>query len=226
VSDAVDLDAILGGEPEPRPSGVQWYSDVPWYADLLACTACSARLEATRVVPGDGPLLARIGVLGRNPGREEDQYGSPFVGRAGDVLNDWLQAMAIDRQKILVMNLVKCHTHDDRKPTKKEVQVCGTKWLREELKTFEHVEVLLTLGEEASRFVLGVHSPSMGKMSFAPMRVRLDDAPSRVLQVIPLVHPSYLLHKPSARQSIPALLARVVEHLRSNAAEAYESCRL
>lgn len=223
----LDLDALLSDEPDtrmPSATGTPQYADVPWYRDLLACQACTCRAEASRVVPGEGPVDAQVAILGRNPGKDEDALGRPFVGRAGGELDLWIDQLGWAREKLLVLNLVKCHTTDDRDPRPKEVETCVKKWLHAELETFQHLRVLLTLGGEASRRVLGQRAPGMAKLSLVALYVRLDHWPDRPpLIVVPMAHPAYSLHKPSARVGMRALLAKVRAFLERQAPDAYRS---
>lgn len=217
-----DLDALFeDAVPDAvAPGPAEYYTDLPFYAELLDCRACPCREEAKRVVPGGGPLDATIAVIGRNPGKEEDRQGACFIGKSGGELDEWLALLGVSRQRVLVTNLVKCHTTDDRPPGTREVQVCAQKWLQAELLHFPAVKILLTLGDEATRFVLGVHAPSLSKVPFAPMRVLFDPAPGRELIVIPLPHPAFILRKPAARPQVVELLEKAKGHLQKHAAAA------
>lgn len=97
-------------EPQapPPPAVVTGYVTLPFYESLRACTACSARQEALQVVGGTGPVDARMLVIGQNPGEDEDRAGIPFIGNAGDEFNAWLALLGLDRQKLVVTNVVKC----------------------------------------------------------------------------------------------------------------------
>lgn len=222
----LDLDALLSDAPETRAPSTgppTDYADAPWYPDLLACTACPCRAEASRVVPGEGPLDAQVAFLGRNPGFDEDQRGRPFVGRSGSELDAWIEALGWDRAKLLVLNLLKCYTKDDREPTRKEIATCTKTWFAQELKTFDKLAVLIPLGDDASRFVLGNFSPRMGKLALAPQRVKLDAHPDRTLLVVPMAHPAYALHSPRVRGPLRDLVQKVREFLERQAPDAYRS---
>lgn len=202
------------------------YHSAPWYPDLLDCTRCTVRAEAKRVVPGVGPLSAGILLLGRNPGKDEDKSGAPFIGRAGQELDSWLDLLGISRYKVLVTNLVKCHTEKDRPPKGDEITTCATTWLTAELALYPQVRVIMTFGLEAARYILGIHAVSPANFEPYAKLVSLEADPTRVLHVIPMVHPSYLLRARAKRpQHIQRVLPRVKDYLIRELPEVYESAR-
>jgi uracil-DNA glycosylase family 4 len=222
VSDPV-IDLSAFNEGREAEAG---YHSAPWYPDLLACTRCPVRAEAKRVVPGVGPLTARILILGRNPGKDEDKNGLPFIGKAGQELDSWLDLLGISRYKVLVTNLVKCHTEKDRPPKTDEIATCATTWLAQELALYPQVQVILTCGLEAARYVLGIHAISPANFEPYAKLVSFEADPTRVLHVIPLVHPSYLLRSRSKRpQHVQRVLPRVKDYLIRELPEAYERSR-
>lgn len=187
----------------PRPAAD--YSAVPWYGDLLACTACPVRQEARRVVPGAGPLSAEICVIGQNPGVDEDKDGVPFIGAGGDELNVWLRMLGLDRSKILVTNVLKCHTENNRPPRAKEIETCEALWFKRELEAFPALKVVIPLGRPA---LVGI----VGKMEKVPdvmeaWWVKAEVGEGRTLYVMPLAHPAYLLRTPTKR---PVMYDRVL----------------
>lgn len=111
--DFSDVNALNAAAGFVVPTGPH-YHEVPWYQQLLGCTACPARQEARRVVPGAGPLSAEICVIGQNPGVDEDEKGVPFIGKGGEEMSAWLRLLGLDRQKVLVTNIVKCFPGDTR----------------------------------------------------------------------------------------------------------------
>lgn len=182
---------------------LQLYSHAPFFSDLLACTACGCRAEAKRVVPGVGPRGAELMFIGRNPGRDEDTLGSPFIGKGGKELDVWLEKLRLDRGKVVITNAVKCHTKGDRPPKTAEMLICTENWLRRELEYFHKVKILFALGNDVTRFILGSDVESTGQLNAYWMNVRLGD---RTFTVIPLAHPGYLIRARSH-------LARMYDHV-------------
>lgn len=212
-------------------SGREDYTAVPWLDRLLACRACPARDEARRVVPGSGPLDARIAVVGQNPDEAEDEMGVAFVGRAGQELDVWLDKLGLDRAKVLVTNALKCHTARNRKPRPKEMSTCRDLWFREELETFHAVQVLIPLGRPAleSLFAGMAGLPATLPPAMDPwwMEVAVDAVGGdRRFWVMPLPHPNYILRAPNLRPRMyEHLLPAVKSYLRIETPEAYARSR-
>lgn len=233
LSDFDDLFDSISDEPaKPKSSalddlfaGRDDYTTVPWMDKLLACRACRARDEARRVVPGSGPLDAEIGIIGQNPGEEEDAMGVAFVGRAGAELDVWLEKLNIDRDKVMVTSAVKCHTNRNRKPSAREITTCKDLWLRQEIATFSKLQVLIPLGRPALEALLGSEKlPGSTPAAMQPWwaDVALDTDDTRRLLIMPLPHPSYLLRSPSLRDTMYADVLPVVKtYLETQAPEVY-----
>jgi uracil-DNA glycosylase family 4 len=88
------------------------------------CRKCRLWQGAKNAVPGEGPLNAKIMLVGQNPGTEEDRTGKPFVGRAGKFLNAVLNKICVEREELFVTNIVKHVTPKNRKPLPDEIATC------------------------------------------------------------------------------------------------------
>ena len=192
-------------------------------AGLLDCTGCPARAEAMRVVPGEGPLTARMLFLGQNPGEDEDLSGRPFIGRAGEEFDRWLGVLGIDRARVFVTNVVKCHTFQNRVPRTSEIQTCSNQWLVEELRALTDVEVVVPLGKPAVDRILGKSAPPMLPPMVHHFRLRML---GREMSVFPLPHPAFLLR---AQHYVPlfmeTLLPQVRETLQQELPAVYDASR-
>lgn len=200
------------------------YAQVPWFADLLACGACSARAEARRVVPGAGPLSAEICVVGQNPGEEEDQRGTPFIGKGGDELNAWLRMLGLNRERLLVTNIVKCHTERNRAPTGKEIVTCESLWWKRELEAFSRLQVVISLGRPA---LFGL----VGKLTALPDVMEpqwmVAEFNARKLHILPLAHPAYLLRSPTQRAPMyDRVLPEAKKYLQKEVPDVYQRAAL
>jgi uracil-DNA glycosylase family 4 len=91
---------------------------------IQKCRKCRLWQGAKNAVPGEGPLNAKVMLVGQNPGLEEDETGRPFVGRAGKFLNKVLAQNGIDRQSLFITNTVKHVTPRNRKPLPDEIAAC------------------------------------------------------------------------------------------------------
>ena len=99
---------------------------------ISTCKDCPLYLHATQGVPGDGPPDARIVFIGEAPGRTEDEQGRPFVGRAGQLLDDLLGRAGLKRADVYITNVVKHRPPDNRPPKTSEIKACQ-KHLEQEL---------------------------------------------------------------------------------------------
>ena len=91
---------------------------------IYGCKKCRLWQGAKHAVPGEGPLNAKVMLVGQNPGADEDELGRPFVGRAGKFLNKTLSEYAIKREDIFITNIVKHVSPKNRKPFDDEVATC------------------------------------------------------------------------------------------------------
>lgn len=147
------------------------------------CTACP-ELAATRtqVVVGEVPAGARLLVMGEAPGASEDQTGRPFVGRSGQLLDELLCEVGLDRASVAVLNTAKCRPPANRPPTRAEAAACRP-WAERQLALARPV-VVVALGLSATRWFLG-------PTSLAAVRGRVHDHP--LAPVLPTYHPSAAL---------------------------------
>jgi DNA polymerase len=122
-------------------------------------------------------------IVGRNPGRQEDAVGIPFVGPGGQLLDEWIAATGWERSDFIITNLVKCYTTNDRPPTDYEINVCTQHHLFRELAHFEP-QVVIPLGKQAlHRFVPGVSLRAYHGEWF----------PTRARTIFFVHHPGYVL---------------------------------
>jgi DNA polymerase len=120
---------------------------------IRSCTLCKLHKTRKNAVPGIGPFDAKIVVLGRNPGKEEDLQALPFVGRAGKFLNELLHLAGLEREEVYITNPVKCFTPGNRPPDAEEVAAC-TPFLRKQIEIIKP-RVIVALGNLAARVLLG-----------------------------------------------------------------------
>lgn len=94
------------------------------YAECMSCTKCPLAETRTNVVFGEGPRNAEIMFIGEGPGEQEDRTGRPFVGRAGQLLDEMLGIMGLDRSRVYIGNMVKCRPPGNRDPLAEEQEAC------------------------------------------------------------------------------------------------------
>ena len=151
------------------------------YVRMMDCTDCELSCTRTQVVPGSGPLDAKLVIVGEAPGAKEDATGEAFVGSSGTFLFKALkQVLNIDRSECYVTNMVKCRPPENRTPTKIEIAKCS-KWWEKEQEALKSTTVL-TLGLVPSRTLLNT-TQSMKSMHGVSVGVGS-------LNVVPTYHPA------------------------------------
>ena len=155
-------------------------------ADCRRCRLCQGR---THVVFGVGDPRARVVFIGEAPGADEDRLGEPFVGRAGQLLNEMLRAIRLRREDVYIANILKCRPPGNRDPQDDETAAC-LPFLRRQIELIGP-RVIVTLGRVAARHLLGTTAPIS---SYRGRWTSWQGTP-----VLPTFHPAYLLRNPVAK---------------------------
>ena len=153
--------------------------------EILQCRRCRLHESKTHYVPGEGSNHPDIMFIGEGPGETEDQFGRPFIGKAGQLLDKIIQKMGMKREEVFIANVVKCRPPNNREPQKDEVETC-LPYLSRQI-TILQPKVIVCLGRVALNNLLGT-SHSMGRIR--GQLLSFHDTP-----LIPTYHPSYILHK-------------------------------
>jgi len=155
------------------------------HRQILQCRQCRLHESKTHYVPGEGSSRPDIIFIGEGPGQTEDQFGRPFIGNAGQLLDKIIDKMGYRREDVFIGNMVKCRPPNNREPLPDEVQACLPYLLRQiELLA---PKVIVCLGRVALNNLLGT-SHTMG-------RIRGQQLSFSSIPVIATYHPSYILHK-------------------------------
>ncbi|MGB7188937.1 MAG: uracil-DNA glycosylase, partial [Acidobacteriaceae bacterium] len=156
-------------------------------ADIGECTRCPLATQGRHtIVFGDGDPNARLMFVGEGPGADEDAQGLPFVGRAGQLLNNMIAAMGLKRGEVYIANVVKCRPPGNRTPEPAEANTC-MQFLWRQMDVVRP-EVVVALGATAATYLMG------GKASLASLRGRIHSL--RGAKLIVTYHPAYLLRDP------------------------------
>ncbi len=189
--------------------------------DIGDCTRCKLCQERTNIVFGVGDPHARIFFVGEGPGADEDEQGEPFVGRAGQLLNNMIQAMGIRREDVYIGNVVKCRPPKNRAPEPDECATCGPYLMRQILAV--RPEIIVALGATAAKFLLSAND-SMANLrghvyDFQPARHAMlpPEAPERdpdfATKLVVTYHPAYLLRDPRQKKETWLDLQIVMKYL-------------
>ena len=160
---------------------------------VSGCTLC-AELARTRTqtVFGVGSPTARIAFFGEAPGADEDRQGEPFVGRAGKLLTQIIEACSFQREDVYILNTLKCRPPGNRNPTTEENENCRP-YFERQLEIIQP-EYIVCLGRFAINNLLETVAP-IGKL-------RGQFHPYRGSKVVVTYHPAYLLRNPSAKKDV------------------------
>src|SRR5262249_22178621 len=171
--------------------------------DIGDCTRCRLHKGRKNIVFGVGNANAELMFVGEGPGADEDEQGEPFVGRAGQLLNNMIAAMGLERRDVYIANVVKCRPPQNRTPEKDECDTCSPFLLRQ----IEVIrpKVIVALGAVAAKNLLAMND------SMASLRGRWYDFKGARLAVT--YHPAYLLRDPRQKKEAWKDLQMVMKYL-------------
>jgi len=167
------------------------------------CTRCPLHAGRNKLVFGDGDPAASLMFVGEGPGADEDAQGLPFVGKAGQLLNNMIAAMGLKREGVYIANVVKCRPPGNRVPEQEEGATCSP-FLFRQIDVIRP-QVLVALGATAATWLLGARQPLAG------LRGRVHSV--RGAKLIVTYHPAYLLRDPRQKKEAWADLQIAMKEL-------------
>lgn len=167
------------------------------------CTRCALHKGRNKLVFADGLPTARLMFVGEGPGADEDAQGLPFVGRAGQLLNNMIGAMGLKREECYIANVVKCRPPGNRTPEPEEANTCSPFLFRQI--DVVRPQVLVALGATAATYLLGARQPLAG------LRGRVHAF--RGMSLIVTYHPAFLLRDPRQKKEAWADLQIAMKEL-------------
>ena len=171
--------------------------------DLGECTRCKLHKGRNKIVFGDGNPKAQLVFVGEGPGADEDAQGLPFVGRAGKLLTQMIEAMGLRREDVYICNVVKCRPPENRAPEPDEVAACSP-FLMRQIDSI-HPKVIVCLGATAAKTILNT---TRGISQF-----RGEWLDWRGHKLMATYHPAYLLRNPPAKADVWKDLQKVMAEL-------------
>lgn len=157
------------------------------------CTQCGLCETRTKVVFSRGSARYGVMFIGEAPGADEDRLGEPFVGRAGKLLDQILDATGFEREHVYVANILKCRPPGNRDPRPEEIETC-TPYLEQQI-DLVRPRILCALGKFAAQFLTGQPKATMGSL-------RGKRYEYRGIPVIPTYHPAALLRNPQWKRTV------------------------
>ncbi|MHB8105427.1 MAG: uracil-DNA glycosylase [Dehalococcoidales bacterium] len=172
---------------------------------IVLCHKCDIARLRTKVVPGEGAENAEIMFIGEAPGWHEDQQGRPFVGQAGQFLDQLLLSINLKRPQVYIANVIKCRPPENRDPLPTEIQNCAP-WLDSQISIIKP-KMIVTLG----RYSMAKYFPGKSISKIHGTAVKRDG-----IIYFAMYHPAAALHQGSLRkdieedmQKIPRLIAEM-----------------
>jgi len=184
--------------PDDKPAALQIIRN-----EIGDCTRCRLHEQRTNIVFGVGNVNADIMFVGEGPGADEDAQGEPFVGRAGQLLNNMIQAMGLKREEVYIANVVKCRPPGNRTPERDECDTCSP-FLMKQIEVIRP-KMIVALGAVAAKNLLLMND------TMNNLRGRIYDF--RDTQLVVTYHPAYLLRDPRQKGEAWKDLQMVMKHL-------------
>jgi DNA polymerase len=184
--------------------------------DLGDCTRCKLHKQGRKqIVFGVGNPRADLMFVGEGPGADEDAQGEPFVGRAGQLLNNMIKAMGLQREDVYIANVVKCRPPGNRTPEPDECDTCSP-FLMRQIAAIKP-KVVVALGATAAKNLLAMNS-SLGELrgrfyDFKPAGARSNDPAWPGARLAVTYHPAYLLRDPRQKGEAWKDLQMVMKYL-------------
>lgn len=181
------------------------------------CRKCELWKTRKNPVPGGGAIPPRVMFIGEAPGFNEDQQGKPFVGRAGQVLDELLEMIGLKREEVFITNVLKCRPPGNRDPQPEEIKAC-TPYLDRQISLLKP-KIIVALGNFATSYIMerfGMKMESIGKVHGKVFKI------SNLMlsaKIIPMYHPAVVLRNPNLRASLVEDF-RVLKEVMQKAAKA------
>lgn len=166
--------------------------------ETAECEKCELHFSRKNAVPGAGPVTADIMFIGEGPGFHENEQGLPFVGAAGNFLDELLAGVGMRRDQVFITNVVKCRPPGNRDPHSEELTACDG-YLERQIHAI-NPKVIVTLGRFSLKKFLPHAKISDSHGQAARVKGRL---------VVPFYHPAAALHQPSLRPVVEADFAKL-----------------
>lgn len=163
----------------------------------MNCQKCSLYQSRNLPVVGEGDHQADIMFIGEAPGAQEDKTGRPFCGKAGDILNDLLEGIGIEREDVYIANVLKCRPPENRDPRQEEIEAC-TPYLERQIEIIAP-EVIVGLGNFGTKFVLSKYNLEGEIKGISKIHGEVFSAHTLFgsIKIIPMYHTAVATYNPN-----------------------------
>ncbi|NGX63129.1 MAG: hypothetical protein KR126chlam6_00536 [Candidatus Anoxychlamydiales bacterium] len=168
---------------------------------VLICKKCALHKKRKHAVFGSGSFSSKIMIIGESPGTREDLLGKPFVGKAGEILNECLKKANLKKDQIFITNLVKCHPLKNRDPKIYEIEMCTKNYLDRQIDLIKP-KIIITLGRFATKYLFKKFNLSFSKISKCHGKSFEITINKKPLKIISMYHPAYALYNPKIKKII------------------------
>lgn len=172
---------------------------------ISVCKQCNLHSTRKLSVPGEGPADARIMLIGEGPGFYENEQGRPFVGAAGNFLDELLARAGLAREEVFITNVVKCRPPGNRDPQPEELSACRD-YLEKQIKDINPL-IIVTLG----RFSMAIYFPLARIGAVHGQASSINDR-----LVVPMYHPAAALHQPPLKSTVERDFTHLGEIIRQH----------
>ena len=164
------------------------------------CKKCPLWANAKNGVFGDGPANAKIMFIGEAPGSNEDIQGKPFVGRAGEQLDELLSDIDLNREEVYITNVVKHRPPNNRDPRQDEIDSC-TPYLEEQIKIIKP-KLIITLGRHSTKLLLSKIDIKVTGITRIRGKIFEGELYGLRIKIIPTFHPAAVLYNPGYKSAL------------------------
>lgn len=170
-----------------------------FFLKIKDCRECALFRTRKKFVFGSGSANAEIMFIGEAPGKNEDIQGYPFVGRAGNILDELLESIGLTKKDVFIANVLKCRPPGNRDPRSEEIDICK-KYLFEQIEIIDP-KIICTLGKYSTQLVLNTKDGITG------LRGKVFERDGR--KILPINHPAAVLYNPSRMEILKRDFTRI-----------------
>lgn len=169
-------------------------------AEIRNCKKCRLYRSAHNAVPGEGSLDSSLMLIGEAPGRQEDLMGKPFVGRAGNVLNEMLGNIGMRREDVFITNIVKHRPEGNRDPLEDEIRTCSP-YLDIQIKTIKP-KLIVTLGNHSTKYIFSRLHKNIKGITSVRGKILDTNLFNLPIKIMPTYHPAAILYNANYRDEL------------------------